>query len=93
MGSRGDPAQVEEKARSHACSDIPLLFSNRAPVQVFTLGRDLNIFTVRTGTSETLEIPLDAKLDGEQLCYYGPTPDSEGNDVKMAFKVRVVFSA
>jgi hypothetical protein len=53
----------------------------------------MNIFTVRTGTSETLEIPRDAKLDGEQLCYYDPTPDSEGNDIKMAFKVRVVFSA
>jgi hypothetical protein len=32
-------------------------------------------------------------LDGEQLCYFGPTPDSEGNDIKMAFKARVVFSA
>jgi hypothetical protein len=55
-----------------------------------TWGR-IEYFTVRTSTSETLEIPLDAKLDEKQLCYYVPTPDSEGNDVKMAFKVRVVF--
>jgi hypothetical protein len=40
---------------------------------------------------KALEIPLDAKCDGEQLCYYGSTPDFEGNDVKMAFKVRVVL--
>jgi hypothetical protein len=56
------------------------------------LGGKLNVFTVKTGTSETLEIPLDAKLNGEQLYSYGLTPDFEGNDVKMAFKARVVFS-
>jgi hypothetical protein len=43
------------------------------------------IFALCCRTSKTLEIPLDAKLDGEQLCYHVPTPDPEGNDVKMAF--------
>jgi hypothetical protein len=35
---------------------------------------------------------LEAKLDGEQLCSCSPIPDFEENDVKMASKVRVVFS-
>jgi hypothetical protein len=36
---------------------------------------------------------IDAKFDGEQLRYCGPTPDFEVNDVKISSKVRVVFSA
>jgi hypothetical protein len=41
--------------------------------------------------SRTLKVPLDTELDGEQLCYSGPTPDSEGNYVKIASKVRVAL--
>jgi hypothetical protein len=41
----------------------------------------------------TLKIPLDAEFDGEQLRYCDPTPDFEVNDVKMASKVRIVFSS
>jgi hypothetical protein len=41
--------------------------------------------------SRSLKVSLDANLDGGKLCYYGLTPDSNGNDVKIAFNVRVVL--
>jgi hypothetical protein len=29
-----------------------------------------------SSSGRRLKVPLDAELDGEQLCYYGPTPHS-----------------
>jgi hypothetical protein len=49
-------------------------------------------FSDSSGISKTLTIPLDAKLNGKQLRYYVSTPDSNENDVKLATKVRVVFT-
>jgi len=36
----------------------------------------------------TLKMPLDAEFDGDQLWYYGLTPDSERNAEKIASKMR-----
>jgi hypothetical protein len=49
------------------------------------------MFPSSAGTSRALKIALDAELDGEQPRHFGSTPDSDGNDEKMASKVRVVF--
>jgi hypothetical protein len=53
----------------------------------FHTWRGIAFFTVRNDTSKSLKMPLDAESNGEQLRYYGSTPDSKGNDVKMASEV------
>jgi hypothetical protein len=46
-----------------------------------------------SSSGRRLKVPLDAELDGEQLCYYGLTPHSNGIMMNGASEVREVCSS